>query len=137
MKKILFVLAVSIFTGIAANAQKPEIITSNKAGWHKIGEANVNFKTEKDQFLILGADRFKSIQVRVKGAPVHIDDMEIEYDGGAKEDVSLRSNFSIGSKSRVISLKNNSAELKKVSFVYHTVSKSKARKAEIQLWGLK
>lgn len=137
MKKILFVLAVSIFAVGALQAQKPEVITTNKAGWHKIGEAKVNFKTEKDQFIVMGADRFKSLQIRVKDAPIHIEDMEIRYDGGGKEDVQLRSSYKAGSKSRVIDLKNFSSELKSVTFVYRTVPNTTSEKAEIELWGLK
>ncbi len=137
MKKILFILCATILSVSALNAQKPEVITKNKPGWHKIGDANVDFKTDKDKFVILGADRFKSLQIKVTDAPVHIDDMQIYYEGGAKEDVALRSNLKEGTKSRVIGLKNNSAELNKVEFVYHTVPNAKVDKAHIELWGLK
>jgi hypothetical protein len=85
----------------------------------------------------LGADRFKSIRVKVKDAPVHIQDMQIYYEGGSKEDVALHSDLNPGSESRVIDLKNNSAELKKVIFVYKTIANSKADRAEIELWGFK
>jgi len=137
MKKILFIVSATILSVSALHAQKPEVILKNKAGWHKIGDANVDFKTEKDAFKILGADRFKSLQVRVADAPVHIADMQIYYEGGAKEDVALKSDLKEGGKSRVIALKNNSAELNKVEFVYHTVPNAKAEKAHIELWGLK
>ena len=138
MQKFLFILAAAlIFSSVALQAQKPEVITNKKAGWHKIGEAKVDFKSDKDEFLILGADKFKALRVEVTDAPVHMEDMEVQYEGGTKEDISLRSDFKTGSKSRVIDLKNNNAELKKVSFVYHTVPNSKADKAHIELWGLK
>jgi len=119
------------------HAQKPEVITNKKPGWHKIGDANVDFKSDKDKFIILGADRFKALQVKVTDAPVHMESMQIEYEGGQKEDVPLRENYKTGMKSRVINLKNNSAELKNVTFVYHTVPNSKNTKAHIELWGLK
>lgn len=137
MKKILFVLLATVFAATAVNAQKPEVVTNNKEGWHKIGEAKVNFKTEKDAFLILGADKFKSIQIRVKDAPIRLEDLNIEYDGGIKEDVSLKTNFAAGSKSRVIDLKNNTKGLKKVEFLYKTVPNGSGDRAEIELWGLK
>jgi len=138
MQKFLFILtAALIFSSVAVHAQKPEVVTNKKAGWHKIGEAKVDFKSDKDEFLILGADKFKALRVQVTDAPVHMEDMQVQYEGGTKEDISLRSDFKTGSKSRVIDLKNNSAELKKVSFVYHTVPNSKADKAHIELWGLK
>ena len=137
MKKILFVLAVNFFAMSMLQAQKPEIITSNKPGWHKIGEANVDFKKDKDQFLVMGADKFRSVQLRVSDAPVHIASMQVYYEGGQKEDVSLRSDFNPGSESRVINLKNHRRGLKKVAFVYHTVPNRKAEKGHIELWGLK
>ena len=137
MKKTLLILLATVLTVGVLHAQKPEVVTNHKAGWHKIGDANVNFKTDKDQFIILGKDRFKSIQVKVVDAPVHIDDMQVYYEGGSKEDVSLSSDFKPGSESRVIDLKNGSAELKKVVFIYKTVPNGAADKAHIELWGLK
>lgn len=137
MKKTLLILLATVFTVSVLNAQKPEVVTSHSAGWHKIGDANVNFKTDKDQFIILGADRFKALKVKAVDAPLHIDDMQVYYEGGSKEDVSLRSDFQPGSESRVIDLKNGSAELKKVVFVYKTVPNGAADKAHIELWGLK
>jgi hypothetical protein len=137
MKKTLLILLVTVLAMGVLHAQKPEVVTNNKAGWHKIGDANVNFKTDKDQFLILGKDRFKAIQLKVDDAPVRIEDMQVFYEGGAKEDVSLRNDFKPGSESRVIDLKNGSAELKKVVFVYKTVANTAADKAHIELWGLK
>jgi hypothetical protein len=137
MKKTLLILLATVLTVGVLHAQKPEVITSHTAGWHKIGDASVDFKTDKDQFLVLGADRFKSIQLRVNDAPVHIDDMQVFYDGGGKEDVSVRSDFQPGSQSREIELKNGSAKIKKVVFVYKTVPNATADKAHIELWGLK
>jgi len=137
MKKTLLILLATVFAVGVLHAQKPEVITSHTAGWHKIGDATVDFKADKDQFLVLGADRFKSIQLKVVDAPVHVDDMQVFYDGGGKEDVSLRSDFQPGSQSREIELKNGSAKIKKVVFVYKTVPNATADKAHIELWGLK
>jgi len=137
MKKMLLVTFSLMLIVNILHAQKPEVITNKKPGWHKIGDANVDFKSDKDKFIILGADRFKALQVKVTDAPVHMESMQIEYEGGQKEDVPLRENYKTGMKSRVINLKNNSAELKNVTFVYHTVPNSKNTKAHIELWGLK
>ncbi|MES1220471.1 MAG: hypothetical protein ABUT20_33525 [Bacteroidota bacterium] len=137
MQKTVFMAALVLFFTTTVLAQKPEVVTNTKEGWHKIGTAKVDFKTEKDQFIILGADRFKAVRVKFNDAPVHMDDMQIQYEGGKKEDVSLRSDFKEGSESRAISLKNNSAEIRKVTFIYHTVPNSKVEKAQIELWGLK
>jgi len=137
MKKYLFAL-LSLFLAVnVLQAQKTDVMLSTKPGWHKIGTAKVNFKTEKDEFLVMIADRFKAIRIKVKDAPIHIEDMQIHYDKGGKEDVSIRSNFNANSESKVIDLKNHDADLKKVVFVYNTVPNSKVEKAELELWGLK
>lgn len=137
MKKFLLILSTLFVTTTLIHAQKPEVITTNKAGWLKIGDANVDFKSDKDQFIIVGKDRFKSIQFKVKDAPLHIDDLQIFYEGGGKENISFNTDLQPGEESKVIELKNNSAELKKVVFVYHTVGNSNVNKAQVELWGLK
>ena len=139
MKKSIVVLLTLFFSvGVTTMyAQKPEVVTTKKEGWHKIGDARVDFKSDKDQFLVLGNDRFKSIQIKVKDAAVRIDDLQIHYEGGGKEDVTVGTDVQAGSETKVINLKNNSAELKKVVFIYHTVPNSHADKALVELWGLK
>ena len=137
MKRTILLL-VSIFLTISVlQAQKPEIITNNKAGWHKIGDATVDFKTDKDKFILLGKDKFKSLQIKVKDAPVHMESMQVEYEGNMKEEISLRSALKTGSESRKIKLQHPNAGIKNVTFVYHTIPNSGGTKAELELWGLK
>jgi hypothetical protein len=137
MKKTLFVLLATVFSVSLLQAQQPVVVTNKHAGWHKIGDAKVDFKSDKDKFIIIGADRFKSVKVKVMDAPVRIDDMEIQYEGGKKESVSFRTALKPGHESKVIALKNHSAELRNVEFVYHTIPNSHAEKATIELWGMK
>jgi hypothetical protein len=137
MKRMILFLMTTFLTVSVLQAQKPEVITKNKAGWNKIGDAKVDFKSDKDKFILIGKDMFKSLQIKVKDAPVHIESMQVEYEGGVKEDISLASEFKSNSESRVIELKNSYSEIKNVTFVYHTVPGSGTSKAEIELWGMK
>ena len=137
MKKVLFILLAAVFSASALHAQKPEVITKNEPGWHKIGDAKVDFKSDKDQFVILGRDRFKAVRFKVADAPVHIDDVQIFYEGGKKENVAVGADLNPGTESAVFELKNGSAELKKVVFVYRTLANSNVEKAQVELWGLK
>src|SRR5205809_2361116 len=137
MKKTLLILFATVFTVSVLHAQKPEVITNNKPGWHKIGDATVDFKSDKDAFVVMGKDKFKAIQIKVTDAPVRLEDMQVSYDGGGKEDISVRSDFQPGSESRIIDLKNPSGGLNKVTFYYKTVPNAVAQKAHLELWGLK
>jgi hypothetical protein len=137
MKRMILLLMTTFLTFTALHAQKPEVITKSKPGWHKIGDAKVDFSTDKDKFILLGKDRFKALKIKVNKAPVHIENMQVEFEGGATEDISLASEFKTGGQSRVIDLKNKDKEIKNVSFVYRTVAGSGTKKAEVELWGLK
>jgi len=138
MKKLLFLLLMTAPAFINfAGAQQPAVMMNDKAGWHKIGETTADFKAEKDELVVLGADAFKSIKIKVTDAPIHIASLEVFYEAGDNETISLKSDFKAGGESRVIDLKGNTRALKKVVFVYNTVPNSKNDKAHVELYGLK
>ncbi|WP_133054778.1 hypothetical protein [Niastella populi] len=137
MKRMILFLMTTFLTVTFLHAQKPEVIIKDKAGWNKIGDAKVDFSNDKDKFILLWKDKFKMLQIRVKDAPVHIETMSVEYEGGTKEDISLASELKSGSASREIELKNPDKEINNVTFVYRTVSGSGTSKAEVELWGMK
>ncbi len=137
MKKVILMLLLSFSVTAVLQAQKPAVVLKEKRGWHKIGQASVEFKTESDAFLILGKDKYRAVQVRVMDAPIYLENMTIEYDNGESQVVDLKHNYSANSKTTVIDVKDHAKGLKKVSFVYKTVPNSNREKAEIELWGLK
>ena len=96
MKKLSFILALVVFSAFnILKAQQTAVITGNEPGWYKIAEKVVDFKTDRDQFLIEGADKFRAIRLRVTDAHIRFEDMNIVYDlpgtpEQIKEDVELR-----------------------------------------------
>ena len=88
MKKLVFVLlfAASYATMLAQN---PKIVTSDKTGWHKIGETTVDFKNESDQMLVLGADRFASVKIKVTESPINLISFDIYFENGEKQSVTV------------------------------------------------
>lgn len=136
MKRMILFLMSTFLTISVLKAQQPEVITKDKAGWNKIGDAKVDFKSDKDKFILIGKDKFKALQIRNQDAAVHIESMTVEFEGGTKEEISLASELKSGEKSREIELKNPDTEIKNVTFVYRTAGES-GKKAKIELWGLK
>lgn len=137
MKKILVLSVFSFLMATMVHAQKVEVITSHKPGWHKIGETTASFKTDRDAVTVLGADNFKSILIKVTDAPIHFDDLEVYFDNDTKQDVSIRSDFKQGQESRVIDLTGGSRSVKKVVFKYKTVPNWQGDKAHVELYGYK
>ena len=140
MKKsllVVFVLLIAAYVNVA-NAQDPGIVTSNKPGWHKIGETTASFKAENESILVLGADKFKSIKLKVTDAPVNIQSLQVFYESGEVEEINVKNELKAGAETRVIDLKDGSTrELKKVVFTYKTLPNSKDEKAHVELYGLK
>jgi hypothetical protein len=137
MKKTLFILAAVFVSLSSLKAQKVEVVTNNKPGWHKIGETSVDFKADRDVVKVWGADRFKSLRIKATDAPVHIENMQVVYENGEPEDIPIRFDFKQGAESRAIDLKGYERKIKEVNFVYRTVPNWKGEKAHIEIWGLK
>jgi hypothetical protein len=136
MKKIFFVL-ILLAVHVTAWAQKPAIITDDKAGWMKIGEVVASFQVEKDGISVLGADRFKAIKLRVTDAPIIIYDVEVYYESGDTEHLDVKSELKAGQETRSYDLKGSSRELKKIVFTYKSAAQMDNAKAHVELYGLK
>jgi len=136
MKKTLVILF-ALFSAASVYAQKPAVVTDKAPGWQKIGETKVNFDTEKDEIAVLGADKFKSIKLRVTDASVNISDLEVYYEQGDKETIPVRSEIKPGAETRSYDLKGSDREIKKVVYIYKTLPNSANDKAHVELWGLK
>ena len=73
MRKVLSIIL--LFTaGIygTASGQQTTVVSADTSGWYKIGQANVDFKRDRDEIVVLGADKFKSIKLKVINAPIDL-----------------------------------------------------------------
>ena len=118
-----------------AYAQKPGVVVSDKAGWHKIGEIKADFKVEKESIVVMGSDMFKSIKLMVTDAPINIVSLKVFYEDGQVDDITVRSQIKAGGETRAIDVKMK--DIQKVEFVYKTVPNVKEDKAEVELYGMK
>jgi hypothetical protein len=136
MKKIFLMLLI-----IAAQtqmwAQKPKIVASDKAGWHKIGETTVDYKTETDEILVIGANRFHSLKIKVTDAPINLVSIDVHFDKGDKQTVNIGQEFKGEGETKEIALDGSTERnVQKVIFRYNTPS-NQSKKAHVELWGHK
>jgi len=136
MKKIILVITVLLMNA-AVFAQKPAIITKDKAGWQKIGEVTASFQVEKDGISVMGKDRFKAIKLLITDASINIYDVEVFYESGDSEHFDVKSELKAGQETRILDLKGSNRELKKVVFTYKSVVNMENDKAHIELYGMK
>ncbi len=138
MKKVLMItlLAITGSYGIAS-AQQPAVVVSDKTGWHKIGETTVNFEKDRDEVLVLGADKFASIKFKVTDAAINLMDVEVYYESGDKQVVKINMPIKLAGESRTIDLNGGERNLKKIVFVYKSLENGKEKKAHVEIWGMK
>jgi hypothetical protein len=142
MNKVLLItlltLAVSNNTSFAQKTtDKPVVVISDKSGWHKIGKTTVNFKTEKEQVLIIGSNRFSAIKFKVQEAPIDLISIEAYFASGDKQDIGINMPISAPGESKIIELNGGMRTLKKIVFVYKTLPNHKDEKGHVEIWGLK
>lgn len=135
LKIILFVLFLAVNS---VSAQQPGVVLSDKSGWHKIGETKVNFKTETDEIIVIGANRFSAIKIKVTEAPVNIKSFDIHFDKGDVQSVTIGENIKAPGETRVIQLDGKGERIiRKVTFRYNTAAGNAGNRAHLELWGLK
>jgi hypothetical protein len=137
MKKTMIMMLLAIAGFGVAVAQTPKVISSDKKGWHKIGETRVDFKSERDEINILGANRFAAIQLKVDDAPIDLIGAEAYYASGDKQDLKLYTSIKAPGESDIINLNGGERTLKKIVLVYKTIPNYKDKKAHVEIWGLK
>jgi F0F1-type ATP synthase membrane subunit b/b' len=135
MKKILMLLLVVM--GFGAYAQKPAVVADNEAGWTHIGQVTASFKTTSESIIVLGADEFQAIKLKVNEAPIHIERVQVFYESGQMEELDVQSELRENAETRVINLSNPTRDIKKVQFTYRTLPNATSDKADVALYGLK
>ncbi len=138
MKKVVTLLLLAFLVQFGtAFAQKPAVMLNDKTGWHKIGKVTVDFSKEKDQIVVLGANRFAKIKFKVDQAPINLISLEVFFGSGDKQDIVVNSEIKEAGESQLIELNGGERSLKKIVFVYKTLPNRKDKKAIVSIWGLK
>jgi hypothetical protein len=133
MKKI--VLALLILASNAAMAQTPKVVVDDTEGWHKIGETTVNFKKETDKVMIVGANRFRSIKIKVTDAPIRLESFTIVPEHGDDQVVQVGQEFKTPGETKTVDF-GKEKSIKRVEFKYKTLGDGDTR-GKVEVWGYK
>lgn len=109
----------------------------DEPGWQKIGETIASFKSQDESIVVIGADEFSAIKLKVEDAPLHIERLQVFYESGEMEEIDVKKEIQPGQESDVFQLENPKRDIQKVAFTYNTVPNSEGEKADVELHGLK
>jgi len=105
--------------------------------WKLLGEQNVNLLIDKD-VIELGnqQDEFRQIRLVAPDGPVNVREMNIHFDNGSVQAVSINSILKSGQQSKVIRLEGGLRRVDKITFWYNTVGLF-AGKSKLAVWASK
>jgi hypothetical protein len=105
--------------------------------WQQLGFTTVDFKNEKDDVWVTGADNFRKLKFKVFDAPVNMLSMHVVYENGALDKIDLRFLIPPGGESRILDLEGGSRRIKKITFWYRSQKPGFGGKAKVSVWGIK
>ncbi len=111
MKLKAFVLA-----SILAMAATPAL------AWDVVGVRDVRDRTERDTIALEGHRQFERIKLCVYRNPVHFLDLDVRFQNGGHQDVSLRQRINPGECTRVIDLTGDDRDITTISMLYEETS---------------
>src|SRR6185295_4752112 len=115
--------------GFTAMGQKPAVMTSDKAGWHKIATNHVSYKTDRDEVVVLGKDHFKGLTLVAKDAPVDMLAFDVYFEGDkTPQKFELLSDMKVNEESKEFLLEGNQKAISKIVLVYKTIPVMKNEK---------
>jgi hypothetical protein len=114
--RIIWALLLLLSAGQAAFAQ-------GARRWVFLGQTTVDGQRDRDTIVIGRSEgRFRSIQLRVAGAPVEFQRVVVRFANGTSEEVEFRDYIPAGGQTRAIDLSGGDRVISSVDFLY-----SKAR----------
>ena len=135
MKKLALMLLL-VANSATLLAQVPKVVVNDKDGWHKIGETMVSFDKDSDKIMIVGANRFSAIKIKVTEAPISLVSYDINYGDNQKKNVKYGKEIKSPGETEVTSLGGEKV-VKRVDLYYKTLPHGNNKKAHVEIWGLK
>ncbi|MBK8140699.1 MAG: hypothetical protein IPQ25_11630 [Chitinophagaceae bacterium] len=109
--------------------------TSDTGSWTFLGDKNVGFGVDHDVIHFGNwKDDVRQIKLKITEGPLKMYRMNIHFDNGSVQEVTLRNRFAQGSESRVIDLDGGLRHLNKIEFWYETKGFLRG-KARVAVWG--
>jgi hypothetical protein len=136
MKKTISMLLLIAASYLNTQAQETHVVVSDKTGWHKIGETTVDFTTEREEIVVVGADKFSAIEIMVKESPIHLISYDIYFENGERQSVAIGREIKSPGETGIVNL-NAERSIKKIVFLYKTFPSNAEKKARLELWGMK
>jgi hypothetical protein len=104
--------------------------------WVLLGQTTVDGQRDRDTIAIGRSEgTFRSIQLRVSGAPVEFQRVVVRFANGTSEEVEFRDNIPAGGQTRAIDLRGDERVISSVEFLYSKARWRHGARPRVALYG--
>lgn len=103
--------------------------------WDQIGARDVRDRTDRDTIYLNGHRQFERIKLCVYRNPVHFYDLDVRFNNGGHQDVSVRSRINPGQCTRAIDLNGDDRDIATISMLYEETSWRRGAHATVRVFG--
>ncbi|MBL8789331.1 MAG: hypothetical protein JNM45_02465 [Rhizobiales bacterium] len=100
--------------------------------WDKIGSKNIGHGGDRDVAIAHGLEHHRQFRMCVRGSGVHVRDLDLRFANGGHQDISVQSHLGNGACTRVVDLKGNDRNIRKIAVRYERLRKG--NKATATFW---
>lgn len=118
---LAFGFAIPSFAAPAFSGHGGFVHKAKPASWELVGQWMVGPRVERDVIPVLGRERHRQIMLCVYNRPVRVNDFDVRFKNGAKQDVAVRSVIGAGQCTRAIDLKGQKRNIKSIALAHKTV----------------
>lgn len=101
-----------------AQAQRPPA-----NNWRLLAFKTVGAGTDRDTIHVRSNSRYRQIQLCAFNAPLRMNDFNVRFDNGRRQDVRVRSRINAGTCTRAIALTNAPRRIARVDLTYQRIQR--------------
>ncbi len=117
----------SAFLALAATA-------GPAAAWDQIGVRDVRDRTDRDTISLNGHRQFERIKLCVYRNPVHFIDLDVRFQNGGHQDVSVAQRINPGQCTRAIDVDGDDRDITTISMLYEETSFRRRAHATVRVF---
>lgn len=138
MKKLTLLILIALVIVSGKLSAQDNAVSTSTSGWQKLAEKTVNMTSNRDEVSVpSNIDRFNAVKVIVTDAEINLYGIEVFYNGGNAQIISVGKSIDPGQESFVYPLKDGQKDLLKIGFAYKSGSDLNCKNAHIEVWGYK
>ena len=100
---------------------KPAPMPARPGAWELVGQRTVSQRLERDTIPVVGRDRHQQIMLCVYNTPVRVQDFDVRFANGGKQDIAVRNVIGAGQCTRAIDLKGQKRDIKSITLAYKSM----------------